>query len=142
MTRAMLVTVLWRADGRVGEGNNSFQDVHYNSWFTVPILWANTNNIVNGKGGGKFDPDGNITREQIAVILYRYANYKGYDTTNRKELNTFADHTKVSAWALDAMQWAVAEGLINGSGGKLIPLNHATRAQVATIMMRFMEKFS
>ena len=140
MTRAMLVTVLWRYEGSPEDGGDIFTDVPpEGQWYSVPVAWAAKNKIVNGIGGGKFDPEGNITREQMAAILYRYAEWKGYKISAQAELN-FPDAGRVSGWAEKAVKWAVAEGFIGGSDGKLLPDGNATRAQVAAILMRF-DKF-
>lgn len=96
--------------------------------------------VVNGTGNGKFDPDGKITREQMAAILYRFSNIKGVDTSSRSSLSSFLDGSKTSSWAIEAVKWTVAEGIIGGSNGKLLPQGNATRAQVATILMRYMEE--
>ena len=138
MTRAMLVTVLWRYEGSPEEGVNGFTDVPDGQWFTKAVAWAAENGIVGGIGGGKFDPNGNVTREQMAAILFRYADQKDIDTSERATLN-FPDAAKVSAWATDAIAWTVAEGIIGGSDGMLLPQGNATRAQVSTILMRFIE---
>ena len=142
MTRAMLVTVLWRYEGSPNVGANIFNDVPNGAWYTNAVAWASANGIVSGIGGGKFDPDGKITREQMATILFRYAEKKGIDTSKRGDLSAFPDANKISAYAKEAIAWAVGEGLINGSDGKLLPQGNATRAQVATILMRFIEKIS
>ena len=139
MTRAMLVTVLWRYEGEPAEGENTFIDVPDGTWYTEAVAWAAANGVVGGVGNGKFEPEGNITREQMATILFRYAQKKGIDTSKRGGLSGFPDSGKVSSWAKDAIQWAVAEDIINGSDGKLLPQGNATRAQVATILMRFIE---
>ncbi|MBE6927276.1 MAG: hypothetical protein E7467_02085 [Ruminococcaceae bacterium] len=139
MTRAMLVTVLWRYAGKPLEGTNTFSDVPNGQWYTDAVAWAAHNGIVGGVGNNKFDPNGNITREQMAAILYRYANSNGIDTSARADLSNFPDGNRVSAYANEAICWAVAEGLINGSDGKLLPQGNATRAQVAAILMRFIE---
>ena len=140
MSRAMLVTVLWRMEGEPKEGENIFNDVPDSEWFTEPVAWAAKNKIVNGVGDGKFAPEDNITREQMAAILYRYADWKEIKTEKRGDLSTFPDASQVSTgWAMEPMQWAVGEGLIGGSDGKLLPQGPATRAQVATILMRFIE---
>ncbi|MGN1307354.1 MAG: S-layer homology domain-containing protein, partial [Faecousia sp.] len=139
MTRAMLVTVLWRYEGEPAEGENSFTDVPNGTWYTDAVAWAAANGIVSGVGNGKFDPEGSITREQMAAILFRYAGKKCIDTSKRGDLSGFPDSGKISAWAKDAMQWTVAEQIINGSDGKLLPQGNATRAQVAAILMRFIE---
>ena len=142
MTRAMLVTVLWRYEGEPKEGKNTFTDVPDGQWYTQAVAWAAANGIVGGVGNGKFDPNGNITREQMAAILFRYAEKKGFDTTARGDLSKFPDAGKVSSWAKDAIAWAVAEGIIGGSDGKLLPQGNATRAQVSTILMRFIENIA
>ena len=139
MTRAMLVTVLWRFEGEPEAGKNTFSDVPNGQWYTDAVAWAAANGVVNGVGNNRFDPEGKITREQMATILYRYAEKKGIDTGKRAELGAFPDAKQVSAYAKDPVQWAVAEKIINGSDGKLLPQGDATRAQVATILMRFIE---
>ena len=142
MTRAMLVTVLWRYEGQPEEGENVFSDVKDGEWYAKAVAWAAKNGIVTGIGGGKFDPNGSITREQMAAILFRYSDSKGYDTEIRASLSDFPDRAKVGAWAQEAMQWAVAAKLITGNVGKLDPQGSATRAQVATILMRFIENIA
>ena len=143
MTRAMLVTVLWRYAGSPAEGTNGFSDVPNGDWYTQAVAWASKNGVVNGVGNGRFDPNGKITREQMAVILFRYANQQGINTGKRGDFGKFADANRVSSYAVDALQWAVAEGIVGGSseGGKLLlnPQGNATRAEVATILMRFLE---
>ena len=142
MTRAMLVTVLWRYEGSPEEGKNVFTDVPDGQWYAKAVAWAAENGIVGGVGDGKFDPNGNITREQMAAILFRYANKKGIDVTARGDLSKFPDAGKVSDWAKDPIAWAVGAGIIGGSDGKLLPQGSATRAQVATILMRFIENIA
>ena len=139
MTRAMLVTVLWRYAGQHMEGSNTFSDVPNGQWYTDAVAWAAYNNIVGGVGNNCFNPNGNVTREQMATILYRYAGSIGLDTSARADISGYPDAWAVSGYARDAMCWAVAEGLINGSEGKLLPQGNATRAQVATILMRFIQ---
>ena len=143
MTRAMLVTVLWRYAGAPKPGANPFTDVPNGKWYTDAVAWAAENGVVNGVGDGKFEPDGSVTREQMATILYRYAQKVGIDTSKHTELSAFPDASRVSAYARAAMQWIVAEGVIGGSreNGQdwLNPQGNATRAEVATILMRFIE---
>lgn len=141
MTRAMLVTVLWRYEGQPKGYINTFSDVNAKdgSWYIDAVAWAAANGVVNGVGDGKFDPDGRVTREQIATILYRYAQQKSIDTSARGNTGAYPDAAEISAYASDAMRWAVGVGLINGSDGKLLPQGDATRAQVATLLMRFAE---
>lgn len=145
MTRGMLVTVLWRLDGKPDASGypNPFSDVPSGKYFTSAVRWAAGNGVVNGISAGKFVPDGNITREQMAAILYRYAGMKGYDTAARTDLNTYPDYDKVSNYAKTPLSWANAEGLITGDkqNGVVVlnPSGNATRAQVAVIFMRYAE---
>lgn len=146
MSRAMLVTVLWRYEGSPTGYACNFKDVSGSTWYTAAVAWASSNHIVDGTGNGKFDPDGNVTREQMAEILYRYTSYKGFSVGGKVSLTGFPDGKKVSNWAKDGMSWAVGNGLIQGAavGGKtyLNPQNGATRAQVAAIFMRYINKYS
>ena len=143
MTRAMLVTVLWRYADSPTEGTNRFTDVPGGQWYTAAVAWAAGKGVVNGTSETTFEPDGNVTREQMAAILYRYANSISVDTGKRGDFTAFADANAVSGWAKDALSWTVAEGIIGGSkeGGQLLlnPAGNATRAQVAAILMRFIE---
>lgn len=140
MNRAMLVTVLHRvADTPAVEGDNAFEDVKDTDWFYPGVRWASQIGVVNGVSTTQFNPLGNVTREQIAVILYRYASYLGYDVSARAAIDGFGDHEKVSDYALDGISWAVAEGLLKGSEGNLNPTSGATRAEVATLMQRYEE---
>ena len=143
MTRAMLVTVLWRYANAPKPGANPFTDVPNGKWYTDAVAWAAENGVVNGVGDGKFEPDGSVKREQMATILYRYAQKVGIDTSKHTELSAFPDANRVSAYARAPMQWIVAEGVIGGSreNGQdwLNPQGNATRAEVATILMRFIE---
>ena len=106
-------------------------------WYTAAVAWAAENGIVGGVGGGKFEPDGNVTREQIATILFRYAQKKGTASAERGSLSAFPDASSVSSYAREALAWAVAEQIVNGSDGWLLPQGDATRAQVAAILMRY-----
>ena len=143
MTRAMLVTVLWRYEGQPMEGENVFVDVPEDSWYTNAVKWASHNKIVDGIGGGRFDPDGELTREQLATIFYRYAVSKGYSVESSTDLGSFPDAAKVGPWAEEALAWAVAMRIVGGSAENgvnyLRPQGKATRAQVATILVRFVE---
>ncbi|MBQ4566258.1 MAG: S-layer homology domain-containing protein, partial [Oscillospiraceae bacterium] len=140
MTRAMLVTVLWRYAGSPEEGSNIFTDVPENVWYTKAVAWAAEHGVVNGVGEGRFDPDGKITREQMATILYRYVSSIGVQTEERADLSRFPDASRISGYAQTPMEWAVAAGLISGSSEGdqiyLQPQGNATRGQVATILMR------
>ena len=141
-SRGMIVTILYRLDGSPSASSAGFTDVASGQWYTDAVNWAAANDIVAGYGNGLFGPNDTVTREQMAVILYRYAQYKGYDTSASNSLNGYTDVGGVSSWALTAMQWANAEGLINGtSSTTLSPTSGATRAEVAQILMRFCENF-
>ena len=141
MTRGMLVTVLHRWAGAPEREKSDFTDVTAGSWYAAAVDWAAAEGVVNGVGSGRFDPDGSVTREQIATILYRYAQKTNSSLTAKGELGQFKDAASVSSFAADGMKWAVGNGLISGKdGGILDPVGNATRAEVATIMMRFAEK--
>lgn len=140
MTRAMLVTVLYRLEGKPSvSGRSGFPDVTLNSYYEDAVTWAANNGIVNGTSDTTFSPNANVTREQMAAILYRYAQYKKYNTAASSSLNGFSDHAGVSGYAVTPLQWAVAEKLVNGTAGKLMSTGNATRAQVAAILHRFVE---
>ena len=144
LTRAQLVTVLYRAAGEPDTGKqvNPFTDVADDAWYTKAVIWAANNGIVNGVAKNVFAPDASITREQIATMLYRYA---GAEAAKEDKLSAFPDAAKTSDWAKEALNWAVASGLINGVAdangtANLEPQATATRAQIATILMRWLEK--
>ena len=140
MTRAMLVTVLYRLEGEpASTGSSSFSDVRSGSYYEKAVAWAAANGIVTGTGSTSFSPDAKVTREQLAAILYRYAQYKKLDTDAGAKLDSFSDAGNVSGYASEALSWAVSEGLINGASGRLMPKGDATRAQVAAILHRFVE---
>ena len=144
MSRAMLVTVLWRLAGAPApKGVNTFSDVPGGTWYTDAVTWAAENGVVSGIGGGCFAPNSNVTREQWAVILFNYAHSCGYDVGARADLSAFPDAGSVSGWAQDALSWANAAGLINGTvyGGRTIldPQGSASRAQVAMILRSYAE---
>lgn len=141
MTRAMLVTVLYRLEGALSSENESrFIDIKKDKWYFDAVSWANANNIVNGVDENSFAPDLNITREQVVTFLYRYAKYLGMSTENNGNLNNFKDCNEISSWSKDAWKWAVGEGLINGKPGNIIDSkDNATRAEVAAVMERFVK---
>lgn len=141
-TRGMIVTILWRMAGQpVPFGNSQFTDVAHGSYYQLAIAWAAEQGIVNGVTATEFQPDANITREQLAVILFRYAQYMGMDSVVLSENLWFNDADQISAYAIPAMNWAVYEGLISGTGnGNVEPQSVANRAQVATILARFCQK--
>ena len=137
--RGMIVTVLYRLDGEPNVSASSFVDVAGDAYYAKAVAWASANGIVNGYGNGKFGPNDAITREQFAAILYRYAQYKGYDVTAVASLDAFSDAQTVSAYAVPALRWAVGAGVVNGSNGELNPQSGATRAQAAQLLMNFCE---
>ena len=141
-TRAMIVTILYRLEGEPeAEATSAFADVAADMYYADAVNWAAANNIVTGYDDTSFGPDDTITREQMAAILYRYAQYKGYDvTTGGMALNEYTDAGQISEYAVPAMQWANENGLITGSTATTIePQGNALRAEVATILMRFCE---
>lgn len=136
-TRGIIVTILHALEEKPTASGSPFKDVTVDLYCAKAVAWATSNGIVAGYGDGLFGPNDSITREQMAAILYSYARY---DTTQRADLSRFVDASAVSGYAKDAMSWAVAEGLISGMGnGSLAPDNSATRAQVATILMAFID---
>ena len=136
MNRAMLAMVLYRLEDATATGNSNFPDVSDDAWYAEAVAWASETGIVNGTGKG-FEPNAPVTREQIATMLYRYANVIGLDTGTRGELSSFPDGSETSRWAQDAMAWAVSVGLFQGDDtGALNPKGDATRAQVATLFER------
>ena len=139
-TRAMIVTILYSLENRPAAGSADFTDVPSGQWYSSPIAWAAANGIVGGYGDGRFGPNDTITREQMAMILYRYAQIKGYDVSNTGDLSRYTDAGQANDWALTALGWANAQGLITGNtASTLNPTGSATRAEVATILMRFVE---
>ena len=140
-TRAQLVTILHRLAGEPEPGGDSgFADVAAGTWYTDAVAWAAQNGIVNGVSDTEFVPGDDITREQLAAILYRYAAYQGYDVSQRADLSGFGDASSISGYAQEALSWAHAQGLVLGfEDGSLRPQGTASRAQIATILMRFCE---
>ena len=141
--RGMMATILWRMEGSpVPKGKNSFTDVEAGKWYADAITWTTENGIFAGYGKDKFCPDDPITREQLAAIFYRYADYKGYDLTVKGDLDKFKDTDKITDYAKTAMQWAVGSGLVKGKSGNLLdPQGTATRAEIAAMLHRFIEKY-
>ena len=140
-TRAMIVTILWRLEGSpVVNFAMRFRDVVQNAWYSEAVRWAAANGIVTGYSENAFGPNDNITREQLAAILHRYANYKGYDVSVGEDTNilSFDDVQTISGYAVPSMQWACGAGLMQGSNRKLLPTAQATRAQVAAMLHRFL----
>lgn len=139
-TRGMVVTVLYRLENQPSTSAASFTDVASGAYYANAVAWANANGIVSGYGSGKFGPNDKVTREQLAAILYRYAQYKKYDVSGAKSLDGYTDAQSVSSYAVPALQWANAAGIVTGkSGSKLDPKGNATRAEVAAMLMRFCE---
>ena len=139
-TRGMVVTVLYRLENQPSTSAASFTDVASGAYYANAVAWANANGIVSGYGSGKFGPNDKVTREQLAAILYRYAQYKKYDVSGAKSLDGYTDAQSVSNYAVPALQWANAAGVVTGkSGSKLDPKGNATRAEVAAMLMRFCE---
>ena len=143
-SRGMIVTILYRLEGTPAVGASSFTDVAAGAYYADAVAWANANGIVMGYGNGKYGPDDPVTREQLAAILYRYAQYKGYDTTQGgMSIREFSDYEQISDYALEPMTWAVNAGLINGiTSTTLAPTGSGTRAQTAALLMRFCENIA
>lgn len=140
LTRAMLVQTLYAMEGRPAAASAGFADVASGDWYASAVNWAAANGVVSGVSETGFGPNNALTREQLALILYRFAQYKGYDVTGTSDLAAYADGSSVSGWAAEAMSWAVNAGLISGVGGNQIaPTGTASRAQVAQILMNFCE---
>ena len=141
MSRAMLVTVLYRmAKPESVESTHNFKDVAKGQWYSDAVAWAAANGIVSGISATEFAPDSDISREQMALIIYRFAKMQGYNVSDVADISSFADTDDVSEWAMDAICWANEVELVNGtSETTLSPKATATRAQVAAILMRFCE---
>lgn len=142
LTRGMIAQVLYNREGTPAAGSGIFTDVVAGQWYADAVNWAAANDIVGGYGNGKFGPEDDITREQMAQILYNYAAFKGYDVSTQGDLTAFNDGAKTSDWALSAMKWAVGTGLLQGYNGNLNPTGTATRAEVAQIFMNFCENIA
>ena len=142
MTRGAFVAILYRMEGLPSVGESGFSDVESGLEYSGAVAWAAANNIVSGYGNGTFGPNDILTREQMAMILYRYADYKGYDISARADLSGYTDAGSISGDGLNAMRWANAKYLITGiTADSLFPAGSATRAQAATIIMRFCGEF-
>ena len=144
-TRAQIVTILHRLEKEPAVSGGVFTDVEEDTWYTDAVAWAAENGIVDGYGGGRFGPNDAITREQFAAILYRYAQYKGYDVSIGENTNilSYADFDQLAVWAIPAMQWACGTGIISGMDeSHLAPLSTAVRVQAAAMLQRFCEYYS
>ena len=142
MTRVMFVTILYRAEGQPQTNDIlNFDDVAENAYYAEAVSWASENGIIAGVSDTEFVPDKNITREEMAAVMSRYADYKGINTNSQGDLTIFTDASTVSGWAREYMNWAVGTGLISGKGDNMLdPLGSATRAEAAAILQRFLEK--
>ena len=141
VTRAMAVTVLYRmTEGSAGSKSSSFSDVDENAYYALAVDWASENGIVNGYSDTVFAPDDAVTREQLGLILYRYAILTGRDISLNGNLSAFADCENISDYAYEAVEWANGNELINGNGdGTINPTGKTTRAELASILMRYSE---
>lgn len=144
LNRSMLATILYRLEGEPAvNGSATYTDVAADAYYAKAVSWATENKIVSGYGNGFFGPADNITREQMAAMLYRYASYKGYDVSRSGDLKVYTDADSIGSWAVYALRWANAEGLINGrTSSTLVPAGTATRAEAATILMRFCQRYT
>lgn len=141
LTRAQLCQILYNIEKKPHTGSGSFSDVSASAWYSSAVNWAAAQGIVNGTGNGLFSPDNPISREQMVTILYRYATYKSYNLSVLVSLSDYSDANLLSSWAQDAMQWAVSEGIISGTTATTIaPQGTTTRAQAATMLMRFCQR--
>ena len=137
MTRAMLVTILYRMEGKPDtDGSNAFTDVKEDAWYFDAVRWAASADIVNGYSSDKFGPEDVITREQAASMLYRYAKWKGMDVSQSVQLDSFADSDKISDYAWEALSWAVGNEILIGAGGRHYPLDGIIRAESAAVIYR------
>lgn len=135
-TRGMLVTILHRMEGEPQAGEHSFTDVAEDKYYADAVAWAAENDIVNGYSDTVFAPEKAMSREEMAVVLYRYAQYKGWDVSAQGDLSRYADSESVSAWSTEAMTWAVGAKVMDGMDGRLAPQGDALRSQTATVLMR------
>ncbi len=143
MTRSMIVTVLYRLAGSPTIEGTSYKDIEPQSWYENAVIWASKNKIVEGYGNGLFGVFDNITREQLSVILYRYAKYMKYDVLSTTDITKYSDNDNISSWASEPIKWMIANGLLTGKPNNIIdPKGEATRAEVATILYRFLEKIA
>ncbi|MBQ1501296.1 MAG: S-layer homology domain-containing protein, partial [Firmicutes bacterium] len=138
LSRAMLVTILYRMEGEpTVQGSSPFSDVLDRQWYTYAVMWANNNKIVEGYSSDTFGPNDNVTREQMAAIFYRYAKYKGADMSKTANIASYKDAADVSSWAVASMRWAVGVGLITGRANSMLaPQGDTSRAEAATMFMR------
>lgn len=138
MQRCMMTTVLHRLAGKPAVSYTTlFTDIPDGQWYTTGTIWAGQRGVVTGVGNGKFNPFANVTRQEIAVILYRYAQQMGYDVSRSADLSRFGDSGAVASWGRESISWAVGVGILNGNNGMLLPNGDATRAEVSAMLYRF-----
>ena len=138
MQRCMMTTVLYRLAGEPVVGYTAlFNDIPDGQWYTAGTIWAGQRSVVTGVGNGRFNPFANVTRQEIAVILYRYAQRMGYDVSRSADLSRFGDSGTVASWGREAVSWAIGAGILNGNNGMLLPNGDATRAEVSAMLHRF-----
>ena len=142
LTRSMMASILYNMEENpTVSGTSPFSDVtNTSAWYYKAVLWASQNKIVSGNKDGTFKPNGNITREELAIMLYNYAKFKGKDMSKTDDLSKFSDKNKVASYALTAVKWAVANNVITGSNGKLNPKGTATRAETASMIYKYCDK--
>jgi hypothetical protein len=139
MTRAMFVTVLWNLEGQPApNGSGRFSDVAAGTWYHDAVQWAAEQGMVSGVGSGRFDPSRAISRQEMVVMMYNYAGFKGYEIPENRPLPTFTDHNQIDLWARTAAEELAEAGVINGSNGEFRPKDTATRAEVAGMFRNFM----
>ena len=142
LTRAEFAQSLYSAEGKPSmEYTSLFQDVAAGQWFTNAVLWAGSNKLVSGYPNGNYGVSDNITREQLAAILYKYAEYKKYDISARAEIDGYTDADLISSWAKEQLRWAVANGIMKGKDDRLDPQGNATRAECAAMLRSFFTRF-
>ena len=143
LTRGMIAQMLYTLEGKPEAGEPAFADVAADAWYAKAVAWVSETGVITGVSGKNFAPDSPMTREQLALILSNYAKLKEYKAEGQGiDLKNYADYSSISSWALDGMEWAVNAGIISTKGqNTLAPTDNATRAEVATILMQFMEKF-
>ena len=145
LSRAQFATILWRMEGSqpIDYNPDAFPDIADGQFYSTPAMWAHGTGVISGYDNGRFGPADDITREQMAVMMFRYASYLQLDTSARADLySLFPDADRVSGFAQEAVEWAVAIGLITGDQGNINPQGSATRAQCAAIIQRYMEAYS
>ena len=143
LTRGMIAQMLYTLEGKPEAGEPAFADVATDAWYAKAVAWVNEKGILNGVGEDAFAPEEAVTREQLAVILSNYAKLKEHKAEDKGiDLKSYGDYASISSWALEGMDWAVNAGIISSKGeNTLAPTDDATRAEVATILMKFMESF-